>query len=101
MGALALLSVVLAPIAWVHSFVLLFPAWLAVLTSGPHASLPPPRLALVALGIGTSGLLTIGPRALRALVLEHSVYGWSAILLWLILVLALRARPVTPNPVSG
>jgi alpha-1,2-mannosyltransferase len=98
-GALALLSVVLSPIAWVHSFVLLFPAWLAVLSSGPPASIPRPALVLA--GLGTSGLLTVGPRALRSLVLEHSVYGWSAMLLWLLLVLALRARPVTPNPGSG
>jgi alpha-1,2-mannosyltransferase len=97
-GALALVSVLLSPIAWVHSFVLLFPAWLAVLASGPNP--PARRLALIVAAIGTSGLLTVGPRALRSMLLEHSVYTWGAMLLWIILVLALRARPVTPNPVS-
>jgi len=98
-GILAVLAVVLAPFAWVHAFVLLFPAWLAVLTAGPLAPLP--RFALVVAGVGTSGLLTIGPRALRALMLEHSVYTWSAILLWVIVLFALRARPVTPDPLRG
>jgi alpha-1,2-mannosyltransferase len=99
MGACALLAVVLSPIAWVHSFVLLFPAWLGVLTSGPLG--PARRRALVVAGIGTSGLLTVGPRALRSLLLEHSAYTWCAMLLWVIVVLRLRARPTARNPVNG
>lgn len=97
-GTVTLVAVLLSPIAWVHSYVLLFPAWLAIIASGPFE--PAPRFALLVAGIGTSGLLTVGPRALRGALLSHGAYTWSAILLWTVLVVALRSRPITPNPVS-
>lgn len=99
MGACALLAVVLSPIAWVHSFVLLFPAWLGVLLS--TSLTPTSRVALIVAGLGTSGFLTVGPRALRPLLLLHGAYTWSALLLWLVVVWCLRARPAAPVPVRA
>jgi hypothetical protein len=99
MGAYALVAVLLSPIAWVHSFVLLFPAWLGVLWSKP---LPPAhRMALIVAGIGTSGLLTVGPRPLRSLLLVHGAYTWSAILLWILVLLCVRTRPTPTDPVTA
>ena len=99
MGACALLAVVLSPIAWVHSFVLLFPAWLGVLLS--TSLTPTRRVALIVAGLGTSGLLTVGPRALRSGLLLHGAYTWSALLLWIVVLWCLRTRPAAPAPVPA
>ncbi|HJQ65104.1 MAG TPA: glycosyltransferase family 87 protein [Gemmatimonadales bacterium] len=94
-GACTLLAVLLSPIAWVHSLVLLYPAWLGVLAAGPVGSTQ--RLVLIAAGVGTSGLLTVGPRAWRSGLLAHSAYTWSAMLLWIVVIFLLWQHR-TPRP---
>jgi alpha-1,2-mannosyltransferase len=96
-GAFTVLAVLASPIAWVHSFLLLFVAWLGVLARWPFG--PTSRLALLLAGLGTSGILTIGPRSWRTLLLSHSVYAWSALLLWAIIIVCLRASQPTPTTV--
>ena len=95
-GACTLLAVLLSPIAWVHSFVLLYPAWLGVLGAGPLG--PKLRWVLIVAGVGTSGLLTVGPRAWRSGLLANSAYTWSALLLWIVVIFLLwQSRTPTPR----
>jgi alpha-1,2-mannosyltransferase len=81
-GAVLLVAVLVSPIAWVHYFLLAFPAWLTVLRR--TAARRPPRgwiAALGASGIATSGVLTVGSLSLRREVWELSTYTWGAVLL--------------------
>jgi len=94
-GACALLAVLLSPIAWVHSFLLLYPAWLGVLTAGALGTTR--SLALIVAGVGTSGLLTVGPRALRSFLLDHSAYTWGAMLLWIVVIFCLWTNRTPAN----
>lgn len=55
-GVVTLVSVLVAPIGWLHSFTLAFPAWVAALAHHPPG--PDPRLWKVALAL--AGLLTSG-----------------------------------------
>lgn len=91
-AVVTLLAVLLSPIAWVHYYVLLFPAWVAVFTR-PAGNTWGWRGALIMAGVTTSGALTIGPRALRVALLGGSVHTWGALLL---LVLLLIRPPVEP-----
>ena len=96
-GAFTVLAVLASPIAWVHSFLLLFVAWVGVLARWPFGGAT--RLGVFLAGLGTSGILTIGPRSWRSLLLSHSVYAWSALLLWAIVILCLRSSHPAPSTV--
>ena len=93
LAIVTLLAVVLSPIAWVHYYVLLLPAWAAAFELSDDV---PRRLwwyaGLAAAGLATSGLFTVGPHALRWALLQGSVYTWGALLLFLLLLLVLRLQ---------
>ncbi len=93
-AVVTLLAVLISPIAWVHYYVLLFPAWVAVLVrpAGPEGGWAR-RAALAVAGVATSGALTIGPRPLRLALLNGSAYAWGALML---LVLFAVRRPPEP-----
>ena len=80
-----LVAVLATPIAWVHYYVLAFPAWVAAV------KLPVPRAGLGLAGLATSGLLTVGPRPLRSALLDNSVYTWGALLLFVLLIFSRTA----------
>jgi alpha-1,2-mannosyltransferase len=98
LGAVLLASVLAAPIAWTHYYVLAFPAWLAVLR---NSTVPLPvrdglrsrRVLLIVAAVATSGVLTIGPRSLRHLVLETSAYAWGSLLVLAVLEWSARRSP--------
>jgi alpha-1,2-mannosyltransferase len=78
-GIVTLAALLFSPIAWSHSFLLAFPAWVAALERERR-----PRAAWVALlvaGIATSGFLTIWSRGVKLALLELSIYTWGALLL--------------------
>ena len=85
-AATTLLALLVSPLSWVHYRVLAIPAWMAVLA---RASVRPPTravaIALVLAGIGTSGVLTIAPRALKVAALESGSYFWGVLLLLIVL----------------
>jgi alpha-1,2-mannosyltransferase len=88
LAVVTLLAVLLSPIAWVHYYVLLLPAWAVVFEQSDHA----PRRSwwfsgVAAAALATSGLLTIGPRPLRAALLHGSTYTLGALLLLLVLLM--------------
>jgi alpha-1,2-mannosyltransferase len=96
-GIVTLLAVVVSPIAWDHYFLLLFPAWVAALSRAPAARPRGSRIALIVAGIATSGVLTVGSSTVRGILLEHSIYGWGALALILVLLLE-RLRGPVPRP---
>ena len=85
-AATTLLALLVSPLSWVHYRVLAIPAWMAVLA---HATVRPPtraaRIGLVLAGIGTSGILTLAPRALKVATLESGTYYWGVLLLLIVL----------------
>src|SRR6185503_21087688 len=83
-GIVALLAIVLSPIAWDHYFLLAFPAWVAVLSRVPAARPRATWVALVIAGVATSGMLTVGSATIRGILLEHSIFGWGALILLLV-----------------
>jgi hypothetical protein len=52
------------------------------------------RIALIAAGIATSGVLTVGSSTVRGILLEHSIFGWGALVLVLILLVERLRGPV-------
>ena len=109
-GAAALIAVLAAPVAWVHYFVLSFPAWVALLAAreGPSTAsaaeggVPADasragltRAALWIAAIATSGWLTAGQGALRRAIHDANLYTWGALLV--LLLLALQARRSSPE----
>ena len=88
-GATALIAVLAAPVAWVHYFVLAFPAWVALL-SAPRTV---PRVALWTAAIATSGWLTAGQGALRRTIHDANLYTWGGLLVLLLLALQARRSP--------
>lgn len=95
LAIVTLLAVLISPIAWVHYYVLLLPAWVAALDQPD----PPPRpwwshAGLATAALATSGFLTVGPRPLRRALLDASIYAWGAVLLLLLL---LVRRPRTSH----
>ena len=89
LGATTLAAVLASPIAWVHYYVLAFPAWLSVLRGADDLK-GGRGIALAFAATATSGWLTVGPRSLRAFLLGGSIYAWGgAVLLALV---AARAR---------
>lgn len=105
-GAVTLVAVLLSPIAWVHYFVLAFPAWLAVMpvvkpvVGGRWSvrNLPWAVAATVLAGVATSGVLTLGDRAHRVAVLNASPYTWGALLLLGLLLLEPSTPEENPRP---
>ena len=81
LGAVLLASVLAAPIAWIHYYVLAFPGWAAVLRNPPSRFGRVRGTALILAAVATSGFLTIGPRSLRHALLQGSVYAWSSLVL--------------------
>lgn len=101
-AVVTLLAVLLSPIAWVHYYVLLLPAWSVALAQYDPG--PAPRRSwwyagVAAAGLATSGLLTVGPRPLRSTLLHGSTYAWGALLLLVLLLLMMRVhRPPLETP---
>jgi alpha-1,2-mannosyltransferase len=94
-AVVTLLGVLLSPIAWVHYFLLLFPAWVVALhrpAVGPWRVLRPLAAVL------TSGVLTVGSLSSRSAVFELSIYTWGALLL--LAALAFVPAPA-PEPARG
>lgn len=87
-GLAALAAVLAAPIAWVHYYVLAFPAWLALLGQRPGTT---PRLAALWAAAGSSWL-TIGSGPVRRALLGAGVYTWAGLLL-LGLLATMQPRP--------
>lgn len=83
LGILALVSVLLSPIAWVHYFLLALPAWLTALERGGTAQWA--RAARLVAAVGTSGVLTIFSLTLRNIIFDLSLYTWGALVLLLVL----------------
>lgn len=79
----ALAAVLVAPVTWVHYFVLAFPAWVALL-AGPGQRVQNGAMWLAA--IATSGWLTLGQGPLRRALHDANLYTWGALLLLLLLV---------------
>ena len=100
-GATAMIAVLATPVAWVHYFVLAFPAWIALFA---QAGRPPQtaaggepavkaayRPALMWLAaIATSGWLTFGSGPLRRAIHGANLYTWGGLLV--LLLLAMHAR---------
>lgn len=92
-GLVTLLAILVSPIAWDHYFLLAFPAWVAALSRAPEARTRWSLIALVAAGIATSGVLTVGSASARGFLLEHSIFGWGALALLLVLLVERLRRP--------
>jgi alpha-1,2-mannosyltransferase len=98
-GIVALLAVVVSPIAWDHYFLLALPAWVAALSRAPEDRTRGARLALLVAGIATSGMLAVWSGAVRGMLLERSVLGWGALVLLLVLLVERLRRPAElPQP---
>lgn len=100
LAVVTVLAVLLSPIAWVHYYVLLLPAWAVAFEQADRV----PRRSwwyagVATAAVATSGLLTVGPRALRSALLHGSIYTWGALLLLVLLFLMLRPdRPPLELP---
>jgi hypothetical protein len=92
-GIVALLALLVSPIAWDHYFLLAFPAWVAALSRTPESRTRGSQLALVAAGIATSGVLAIWSGHVRGILLEQSILGWGALVLVLVLLAERLRRP--------
>jgi alpha-1,2-mannosyltransferase len=101
MGIVALLAIVLSPIAWDHYFLLAFPAWVAVLSHAPTARPRAAGIALIIAGVATSGMLTIGSATLRGILLEHSIFGWGALILLVVLLVERWRMPAELSSPPG
>jgi alpha-1,2-mannosyltransferase len=86
-GATTLAAVLAAPVAWVHYFVLAFPAWVALLgrPRGGKGTSPLQQAAVWLAAIATSGWLTMGQGPLRRALHAANLYTWGALLLLLLL----------------
>jgi alpha-1,2-mannosyltransferase len=90
-AAVALVAVLLSPIAHTHYFLLAFPAWVTALGHPPAGDGRAAWIALrVAAGAATSGIATVWSPPLRSTLLAHSIYTWGALLL---LTIVLLQRP--------
>jgi alpha-1,2-mannosyltransferase len=87
-GFASLAAVLAAPIAWVHYYVLAFPAWLALLSAQPRTT---PRIAAL-WAAGGSTWLTIGRGPVRRALLGAGAYTWGGLLL-LGLLATMQPRP--------
>jgi len=85
LGIVALLMVLLSPLAWEHYYLLALPAWLTALSRVDQGSRGR-SIGLFAAAIATSGVLTVWSGSLRGVLLEHSIYTWGGLALLLALI---------------
>lgn len=101
LGATTLAAILATPIAWVHYYVLAFPAWAAV-APGFTGRLKRGRdVAFVVAALATSGWLTVGPRPLRQALLGERIYAWGALVLLALLAWRLLERANGPTDQPG
>jgi alpha-1,2-mannosyltransferase len=93
-GAGTLAAVIASPLAWVHYYVLAYPAWVAVLSDRARTAVFRKAAVWVA-AIATSGLLTAGQGPVRRALLGATVYAWGGLLL---LVLLATMQPPATEP---
>ena len=94
-GIVALVAVLISPIAWDHYYLLFFISWVALLVAPP-----PPRYggawraARITAGVVTSGIvLAVVPTWLRWQLLLQSMYAWGAVLVLALLILSRAWAP--------
>jgi hypothetical protein len=93
-GLMTLVAVLCSPIAWLYYYTLAFPAWVAVFR-GPAPNTQWIRVALVAAGLLTSGVLTFDLYPPFLWFIRDANYTWGG----LVLLAALVAHGVThPQP---
>jgi alpha-1,2-mannosyltransferase len=100
-GLVTLLAILLSPIAWDHYYLVAFPAWVAALSRAPEARTRAARIALVAAGIATSGLLMVWSRSVRGTLLEHSIFAWGGLVLLVVLLLERLRGTVVVAAIPG
>lgn len=99
-GMVTLTAVLIAPIGWLHSFTLAFPAWVAAIRGPVVADLPVWRSALVLGGVLTSGMLghQFYPAAFAFIAGNNDTLGS---LLLLVLLLLQRVAPARALAVAS
>jgi len=97
-GMVTLAAVLIAPIGWLHSFTLAFPAWIAAIRGPVVADRRLWRGALVLAGVLTSGVLghRFYPAALAFVAANNDTLG--SLLLLVLLLLQRVASPATSAP---
>lgn len=97
-GMVTLSAVLIAPIAWLHSFTLAFPAWIAAIRGPVVADRRLWRGALLLAGVLTSGVLghRFYPAALAFVAANNDTLG--SLLLLVLLLLQRVAPPPTAAP---
>lgn len=95
LGVVAILAVLLSPIAWVHYFLLALPAWVIALQLPRGGWARGWYTALFVAGIATSGILTVWSLSLRRTVWDLSIYTFGAITLLVVLAFAPRTARVS------
>lgn len=94
----AVLAVLVSPIAWVHYFLLLLPAWVIALTRPGDVRGRGWYWVLLGAGLVTSGIATVWSLSLRDALFGLSWYTWGALLLLVFLACAPRDRPLSAAP---
>jgi alpha-1,2-mannosyltransferase len=97
-GMVTLTAVLIAPIGWLHSFTLAFPAWIAAIRGPVVAERRLWRGALLLAGVLTSGVLghRFYPAALAFVAANNDTLG--SLLLLVLLLLQRVASPATSAP---
>jgi len=72
-------AVLATPLVWEENFVLLYPAWVAILTAPPPASPWLRRAILVPAGVATSGIIHAWSRPVRVALYEAAALTWGAL----------------------
>ena len=101
LGATTLAAILATPVAWVHYYVLAFPAWAAVAPGFTGRFKRGRDVAFMVAALATSGWLTVGPRPLRRALLGGSVYAWGALVLLALLAWRLLERANGPADQPG
>lgn len=97
-AVVAVLAVLVSPIAWVHYFLLLLPAWVIALTRAGDMRWRGWSWVLLVAGVVTSGIATVWSLSLRDALYGLSWYTWGALLLLVFLACAPRDRPLSSAP---
>lgn len=97
-GMVTVTAVLIAPIGWLHSFTLAFPAWIAAIRGPVVADRRLWRGGLVLAGVLTSGVLghRFYPAALAFVAANNDTLG--SLLLLVLLILQRVASPAPPAP---
>ena len=96
LSIVAVLAVLISPIAWVHYFLLALPAWVVALRLPRGDRTRVWSWLLLVAGVVMSGTATVWSLPLRDALFELSWYTWGALLLLVFLACAPRARPMPP-----